>query len=295
MMFKKITLFTILFVLLFSLTAMAQPDSDMTVRGSIAFPTVYSTGSTIDDNAASGQKVVPVAATTNFSAADRVIIGRGTDREEEFVIDSVSAGVSITSLTNLTYNHVVDADTTVDAESAADQKILAVTATDGFVAGEEVLVDEGETHEATYTIDTIQSGVSLTMTENLEFTHDAAETVVQTGTDDVLEVCMASLSNVIDKSHYKDIVIFLPSTWETADITFVACDTPDGTFNQVVFGDDVGEVTVASVAASKVIALNGELRDALTGLPYIKLRSGTAAAAVDQGTGSPEVNYVLTR
>lgn len=271
------------------------PDHDMTVRGSIAFPTVYSTGSTIDDNAASGQKVVPVTATTKFTAGDRVIIGRGTAREEEFVINSVSDNVSITSLTDLNYNHTVDANTTVNAESAAEQKVLAVTATTGFVAGEQVLVDKGGDHEATYTIASIQAGVSLTMEEDLAFTHDATETVAQTGTEDVVEVCMASLSNVIDKAHYKDIALFLPSTWVTAVITFKACDTPDGTFNDVIVADDVGDVTIASVAKSKVITMNGEIRDALTALPYIKLQSGTTASPVDQGTGSPEIKYVLTR
>lgn len=463
------------------------PDHDMTVRGSIAFPTVYSTGSTIDDNAAAGQKDVPVTATTKFTAGDRVIIGRGTDREEEFVVDSVDAGVKIVSKTDLSYNHTVDADTTVDAENAdepgvadsefldADNwvdddwsgtwgdtglthltgtvekvilsaaganyevndvlsltqgdnttckikvtaidgetagpiteytvitkgsgytiasglsgaegsgtgakfdildinnetplshdntptvgkryyisltianrtdgvftlsfggitsdpiyettaikmyavtadpvvitpsktfdgtitisikeitKILTVTDTDDFVAGETVIVNEGEVDEESYVIASIQAGVSLTMTESLKRTHEAAETVVQTGTDDVLEVCMASLSNVIDKAHYKDIALFLPSTWVTAAITFKACDTPDGTFNDVVVADDVGDVSVASVAKSKVVTMNGEIRDALTALPYIKLQSGTTASPVDQGTGSPEINYVLTR
>lgn len=294
-MFKKLTLFIMIFLFALTITGYAQPDPEMTVRGSIAFPTVYSTGSTIDDNAASGQKVVPVAATGNFTAADRVILGRGTEREEEGTIDSISSGVSITLEDNLTYNHTIDADTTTDAESAAEQKILAVTATTGFVAGEEVLVDEGDTHEATYTIDSIQSGESLTMEEDLEHIHEVGETVKQTGVGEVVEVCMASLSNVINKSHYKDIVIFLPSTWVTAAITFVACDTPDGTFNDVVVADDVGDVTVASVAASHVITMNGEIRDALTALPYIKLQSGTTGTPIDQGTGSPEVNYVLTR
>lgn len=67
-------------------------DQRMAIKKTIVFPTVYSTGSTINDNAASGQKVVPVAATTNFSPGDRVIIGRGGAREEEGIIDTISAG-----------------------------------------------------------------------------------------------------------------------------------------------------------------------------------------------------------
>ncbi len=275
-------------------------DQDMHVTGHIEIPTVYSTGSDIDATAAKGQKVVPVAATGNFSATDyqpgwRVILDRGTDREEEGTVASISEGVSITLDANLVYNHTVDADTTTDAESAAEQKVLAVTATTDFAVGETVLVDDGESHEATYTIASIASGVSLTMVEDLLFTHDAAEAVSQTGIGGVVEACLASLSTVLPKKHYKYMALFLPSTWTTAIITFVACNTAYGTFNQVVNADDVGETTIASVAASKVIVLNGEILEAMIALPYIKLRSGTLAAPVDQGRSNKNISYALMR
>jgi hypothetical protein len=106
---------------------------------------------------------------------------------------------------------------------------------------------------------------------------------------------MASLSTVLTKKHYKEMAIFLPSNWVTAAITFVGCDTPDGTFNQIVNADDVGETTIASVAASKVISLNGEIRDAMAAIPYIKLRSGTLTAPVDQGSTDKVITIVLTR
>jgi len=73
------------------------------------------------------------------------------------------------------------ADTEVDVESSpgGDNKVLAVTATTDFAIGGEVLVDEGESHEYTYTIDSIDDGVSLTMTEVLAYTHEIGETVTQ--------------------------------------------------------------------------------------------------------------------
>jgi len=262
----------------------------------VNFPTVYSTGSTCDESNASGQKVVKVTApTAPFAEGDRVILGRGTERKEEGIIDTIQADVSITLLTNLVYNHTIDKETTVDVGSAADQKVLSVTATADFLAGETVLVDEGETHEATYTIASVQAGVSLTMVEDLLFTHEVAETVAQTGIGGVVEICMASLSSVLYKGNHKIVAIFLPSTWATAGITFAGCNTEDGTYNQIVKATDIAEVAVASVAASKVIGLDGIVKEALEGIPYLKLRSGTLAAPVDQGTSGIVVDIVLGR
>lgn len=275
-------------------------DQRMAVKKTIAFPTVYTEGSDIDANALKDQKVVPVAATGNFSATpgalgNRVMLGRGTEREEEGTIDSLSAGVSITLDDNLTYNHTVDAATTVDVESAAAQKVLSVAATTNFAVGEKVVVDSGESHEATYTIASIASGVSLTMVEDLEHTHEVDEAVAQTGIGGVVEVCWAGHSEVIDKSGYQNMSIYLPSTWTTAAITLLGCDSMDGTFLQVVNADDVGETTIASVAASKYISLNGEIRDAMAAIPFLKLRSGVSGTEIDQGKGSPTVTVVLTR
>jgi hypothetical protein len=63
--------------------------------------------STVDADSASGQKVLNVADTTDFEAGQTVVIdedntGGGT---ENIVIDTVQAGVSITSTTNLANAH----------------------------------------------------------------------------------------------------------------------------------------------------------------------------------------------
>ena len=203
-----------------------MPDLEMTVRNSVTFPNVFSVGSTVDESSAAAQKVVSVAATTNFDATDfakgwRVIIGRGTVREEEGTIASISAGISITLDDNLTYAH----------------------------------------------------------------------TAVQA---DVVEVIWAGLSEVIVKKHYKKIALFLPSDWKTAGITFLGCNTPDGTFIQVVKATDVAELAVASVAASMCIGMDGIIMQALEAIPYLKLRSGVAATEVDQYANA-EIAYCLMR
>ena len=72
-----------------------MPDSEMTVKHSVTFPDVYSTGSTVDLNSAADQTTLSVAATGNFDATNynkgnRVIIGRGTAREEEGYVDTIN-------------------------------------------------------------------------------------------------------------------------------------------------------------------------------------------------------------
>ena len=202
-------------------------DNEMTKKHSVTFPDVFSTGSFVDVNSAADQAVLSVDATTNFSAVDeakgwRVIIGRGTVREEEGTIASISAGVSIT------------------------------------------------------------------LDENLTYAHTAAQA-------DVVEVCWAALSDIIDKTHHKKIALFLPADWTTAGITFLGCLTPDGTYIQVVKATDVAELPIASVAASKCIVMDGIVMQGLEAVPYLQLRSGTGVAEIDQGNGNVEINYVLMR
>jgi hypothetical protein len=65
----------------------------------------YLTGSTVDDDSASGQKVLKVASTDSFSVGDKVVVNRDGNREEVGDINSIQAGVSITLENDLTYTH----------------------------------------------------------------------------------------------------------------------------------------------------------------------------------------------
>jgi len=263
---------------------------------SVKILTVYTTGSTIDANAVAGQKVVPVTATTNFTAGDRVILGRGTDRKEERIIDSVDPGVSITVLTtNLTYNHTISAEQTLDAESALGQKKVYVTLTAGLLAGETVVIDTGNAGEETGVIASVTTNDYITLVSNLTKTHAIGVKVNHTGLAGIVEVCMASLSEIVSKPYHKNMAIFLPSDWTTAIISLTGCDTLDGTFNKIVDSVAAAEVVTASVAASLVVSFSGANRDAIAAVPYIQLRSGTLVAPVDQGAGNITIKYVLTR
>lgn len=65
----------------------------------------YGVDTTVDETSALGQPVLKVAATAGFAPADKVIINRGGDREEEKIIDSIQAGISLTMTVNLEFEH----------------------------------------------------------------------------------------------------------------------------------------------------------------------------------------------
>ena len=71
----------------------------------------YDTTTAVDDDSASGQKVLKVADTVGFATTNKVIVNRGGVREEECVIDTVQAGISLTMTVVLASTHTgVQAD-----------------------------------------------------------------------------------------------------------------------------------------------------------------------------------------
>jgi len=78
-----------------------------------------------------------------------------------------------------TYGAIVSvaaASTTVDADSNTDQKVLNVAATGDFAVGDVVVVDDGGDKEEVCKIASIDAGVSITMVDNLQYTHTGADT-----------------------------------------------------------------------------------------------------------------------
>lgn len=67
--------------------------------------------------------------------------------------------------------------TTVDENSAAGQKVLKVAATTGFASGDKILIYKKEVgyKREIHEVDSVESGVSLTLKENLAYTHLAAD------------------------------------------------------------------------------------------------------------------------
>ncbi len=103
-------------------------------------------------------------------------------------------------------------------------------------------------------------------------------------TENIFTVTMATnLSTVIDKSHYKNMLIIMPASWDTADITFAVLGTKTGTFVKLTYAVSGNEVT-AKAAAGVVIALDGIAKEALEACPFVKIRSGPADTPVGQGS-----------
>ncbi len=86
-----------------------------------------------------------------------------------------------------------------------------------------------------------------------------------------------SESNALDVFEQAITGLQLPAAWTAAQISLLASSDADGPF-QAVF-DAAGDEVLIEAAASRFVALDPSgLR-----FRYVKLRSGTSAAAVNQG------------
>jgi len=88
----------------------------------------------------------------------------------------------------------------------------------------------------------------------------------------------ASLSQALRLNGLHVEAIVMPGTWTAAGLSFAASETEAGTYLPVV--DALGVEMTLTVAASRRIAVP---LGALRGHEWIKLQSGTNAAAVNQG------------
>ena len=86
----------------------------------------------------------------------------------------------------------------------------------------------------------------------------------------------ASLSGAIKFGNRRLARIDMPAAWTAADLTFQG--SVDGTTFSDLYDADGNEYTIqADASRCIIVALNDFI-----GLPYIKIRSGTSAAAVNQ-------------
>ncbi len=97
-----------------------------------------------------------------------------------------------------------------------------------------------------------------------------------------------SLSAAIDVSGKTLLRINMPATWTTANLTFQF--SADNSTYRNLYKDDGTEYTVTA-AASRAIVLDAS---AFLGVSYIKVRSGTSGAAVNQG-GARTIDLVTRK
>ena len=92
--------------------------------------------------------------------------------------------------------------TTVDADSAAGQKVLNAASTTGFVINDRVLINSGGARQEHGYVTSIQAGVSITLRANLTYEHTAAQA-------DVVDVQNLYTEALGGTTHVVD------STWNT--------------------------------------------------------------------------------
>ncbi len=74
--------------------------------------------------------------------------------------------------------------------------------------------------------------------------------------------------------------LLMPTGWTAGKISFLVATATDTTFLPVY--DDTGGEVLVTVTQNRAIAVVGAAADALTPWSIMKLRSGTATAAVNQ-------------
>lgn len=95
----------------------------------------------------------------------------------------------------------------------------------------------------------------------------------------------ASLSGEVDLTNHRIVAIHMPAAWSAAAISFAGCILGDDRYGAQTFDpvhDDGGTEVSITTAASRFLVLRPTMRDQLTGLGRVKLRSGLVGAAVNQ-------------
>lgn len=95
--------------------------------------------------------------------------------------------------------------------------------------------------------------------------------------EDVVIANGASLSGGLNLNGRVLCGIYMPAPWTAAGLTFAACDTLAGTYVPI---QTATAEYAATAAASQFIALDPVV---FYGVKFVKVRSGTLAAAVNQG------------
>lgn len=73
------------------------------------------------------------------------------------------------------------------------------------------------------------------------------------------------------------VALSLPAEITQTSLTFQACDTPNGTYQDVY--DSTGALVTVTIGAGRIVALTGTALQALASLQYIKIKTGSAVTA----------------
>jgi hypothetical protein len=89
-----------------------------------------------------------------------------------------------------------------------------------------------------------------------------------------------SLSGAAGIGDYAVVGVIMPVAWDAANLTFQGAQESSGTFGNLY--DEAGSELTVTAAAGRSIVMTGTKKDVLGGFPWIKVRSGTSGAPVNQ-------------
>lgn len=104
----------------------------------------------------------------------------------------------------------------------------------------------------------------------------------------------ASLSSVIDKSHYTRMLIIMPAAWTAAYIRFHVSDSKTGTFVPLEHGSTGSEVEIYA-EASVAIGLDGKIGDSIAAAPFVKINSDDGQGGATTQDAERKITLILSR
>lgn len=90
-----------------------------------------------------------------------------------------------------------------------------------------------------------------------------------------------SLSSAIDLEVYKLAAILMPAAWTAAGVTFEIAESNQASATWRPLFDDQGNEVTVTTAAGRAVGLDS-MAGALAACRYVKIRSGTSGAPVNQ-------------
>lgn len=221
----------------------------------------------VDADSNAGTSTLNVASTTGYTVGDSIVIGKGTAREEDAIIASISVGVSFGLVDNLAFTHTgAQADSVsrtyavayVDVDSADGQPVLSVTETSQFSVGQAVIVGLGTVRAEIKIIQSIGAGISITFTDNLTYPHTStqADKVYK-----ISDLTLANDSSYVDVDDNNDVFYFTDGSNSIQRISTISSPLFHEDLPGILPGDSVQGIGIlsSSIKAKYIRSFEGFL------------------------------------
>lgn len=193
-----------------------------------------------------------------------------SDEELETLADKIAEGISNTTIVvdEIKLESPTDGTYIGDIKFGEDLPLPTGAAT---AAKQPALGTVGSPSADVITVQGVSGGTTLPVTATAGNTLATVSATIANG---------ASLSGVVDIGEGRVLcAIDMPADWTAANLTFQASTASDGTYDNLY--DQYGTEKTVTAAEDRYIPLDDPAF--WLGVRYVKVRSGTAASAVNQG------------